>query len=140
MTDNSEEAEVKITDFGLSKVFDDHSHVMQTPCGTPGYIAPEVLLMRSYCRGLQSDHPGALADAKGACEQGFEGACTVVPKLEGRLEWIEQKTRELETEKAAAEAAESRHLIAAWRGESGVYDELQLVDTRLENILTTCRQ
>jgi len=39
---------VKITDFGLSQVFDDHSQVMQTPCGTPGYIAPEVLLMGGY--------------------------------------------------------------------------------------------
>ena len=48
MTDETENAEVKITDFGLSKVFDDHSTVMQTPCGTPGYIAPEVLQMAGY--------------------------------------------------------------------------------------------
>jgi calcium/calmodulin-dependent protein kinase I len=48
MTDDSETAEVKITDFGLSKVFDEQSQVMQTPCGTPGYIAPEVLLMKGY--------------------------------------------------------------------------------------------
>jgi len=48
MADETENAEVKITDFGLSKVFDDHSTVMQTPCGTPGYIAPEVLQMAGY--------------------------------------------------------------------------------------------
>jgi len=48
MTDHTEEAEVKITDFGLSKVFDAQTQVMQTPCGTPGYIAPEVLLMVGY--------------------------------------------------------------------------------------------
>jgi len=48
MTDTTENAEVKITDFGLGKVFDAHSEVMQTPCGTPGYIAPEVLMMKGY--------------------------------------------------------------------------------------------
>jgi len=48
MTDNSSAAEVKITDFGLSKFFDEQSRVMQTPCGTPGYIAPEVLRMKGY--------------------------------------------------------------------------------------------
>jgi len=48
MTDDTPDAECKITDFGLSKAFDEHSQVMQTPCGTPGYIAPEVLLMKGY--------------------------------------------------------------------------------------------
>ena len=73
MTDGSPNAEVKITDFGaprrrppprraarrprrppaapragLSKFFDEQSAVMQTPCGTPGYIAPEVLHMKGY--------------------------------------------------------------------------------------------
>ena len=40
--------QVKITDFGLSKFFDEQSTVMKTPCGTPGYIAPEVLHMKGY--------------------------------------------------------------------------------------------
>jgi len=48
MTDKTSSAECKITDFGLSKFFDAQSQVMQTPCGTPGYIAPEVLRMRGY--------------------------------------------------------------------------------------------
>merc|ERR1712216_368114 len=43
-----ENAEVKITDFGLSKALDEQTAVMQTPCGTPGYIAPEVLHMQGY--------------------------------------------------------------------------------------------
>lgn len=42
MGSKSLDAEVKITDFGLSKFFDEQSNVMKTPCGTPGYIAPEV--------------------------------------------------------------------------------------------------
>merc|ERR1719240_782885 len=48
MTSGAPDAEVKITDFGLSKAFDAQSQVMQTPCGTPGYIAPEVLRMKGY--------------------------------------------------------------------------------------------
>jgi len=41
MADDTPDSEVKITDFGLSKAFDEQTQVMQTPCGTPGYIAPE---------------------------------------------------------------------------------------------------
>ena len=48
MTGTGDDAQVKITDFGLSKFFDEQSSTMKTPCGTPGYIAPEVLLMRGY--------------------------------------------------------------------------------------------
>jgi calcium/calmodulin-dependent protein kinase I len=48
MTDKGDDAEVKITDFGLSKFFDEQSAVMKTSCGTPGYIAPEVLKMKGY--------------------------------------------------------------------------------------------
>ena len=45
---SQKDAVVKITDFGLSKFFDEQSSLMKTPCGTPGYIAPEVLHMRGY--------------------------------------------------------------------------------------------
>jgi len=48
MASKEPNAEVKITDFGLSKFFDEQSSLMKTPCGTPGYIAPEVLHMRGY--------------------------------------------------------------------------------------------
>ncbi|XP_002736839.1 calcium/calmodulin-dependent protein kinase type IV-like [Saccoglossus kowalevskii] len=40
--DTSEDALLKIADFGLSKIMSD-SVTMQTVCGTPGYCAPEVL-------------------------------------------------------------------------------------------------
>mmetsp|Transcript_18315 Transcript_18315/g.53410 ORF Transcript_18315/g.53410 Transcript_18315/m.53410 type:complete len:319 (+) Transcript_18315:62-1018(+) len=48
MSDETKDAIVKITDFGLSKITDGHSVLMKTPCGTPGYIAPEVLHMKGY--------------------------------------------------------------------------------------------
>ncbi|KAJ1632493.1 kinase-like domain-containing protein [Pavlovales sp. CCMP2436] len=50
MTHDGKDAAVKITDFGLSKITDGHSSMMKTPCGTPGYIAPEVLHMKGYGR------------------------------------------------------------------------------------------
>ena len=51
LKDTSEAAVVKITDFGLSKIFSDDAAgevVMKTACGTPGYVAPEVLMHETY--------------------------------------------------------------------------------------------
>ncbi|KAI9271308.1 kinase-like domain-containing protein, partial [Sporodiniella umbellata] len=39
-----EDSDLLITDFGLSKLLKDHDQVLTTACGTPGYVAPEVLL------------------------------------------------------------------------------------------------
>jgi len=42
-----DDTEVKIADFGLSKIID-KDKMMQTACGTPGYVAPEVLNAEGY--------------------------------------------------------------------------------------------
>ncbi|KAJ1513725.1 hypothetical protein HMI55_005285 [Coelomomyces lativittatus] len=47
--DKSSNARIMISDFGLSKIFDD-VEVMRTACGTPGYVAPEVLRRQGYTR------------------------------------------------------------------------------------------
>lgn len=43
----SPSATIKLSDFGLSKVLDT-KQMMQTCCGTPGYVAPEVLSYKGY--------------------------------------------------------------------------------------------
>lgn len=41
-SDETDEAQVKIADFGLAKVVTEANN-MKTACGTPGYVAPEIL-------------------------------------------------------------------------------------------------
>lgn len=45
-----EESKIMISDFGLSKMED--SGIMATACGTPGYVAPEVLAQKPYVAKL----------------------------------------------------------------------------------------
>ncbi|CAJ1051839.1 calcium/calmodulin-dependent protein kinase type 1D-like isoform X1 [Xyrichtys novacula] len=45
-----ENAKIMISDFGLSKTLE-HG-VMSTACGTPGYVAPEVLAQRPYSKAV----------------------------------------------------------------------------------------
>uniref|UniRef100_A0A6B2LAP7 Protein kinase domain-containing protein n=1 Tax=Arcella intermedia TaxID=1963864 RepID=A0A6B2LAP7_9EUKA len=46
LEDESTSTRVKLSDFGLSRIFDDSS--MNTACGTPGYVAPEILRAQGY--------------------------------------------------------------------------------------------
>ncbi|XP_078040319.1 calcium/calmodulin-dependent protein kinase I isoform X2 [Augochlora pura] len=45
-----EDSKIMISDFGLSKMED--SGVMETACGTPGYVAPEVLAQKPYGKAV----------------------------------------------------------------------------------------
>ncbi|XP_041465299.1 calcium/calmodulin-dependent protein kinase type IV-like [Lytechinus variegatus] len=47
----SDEAPLKLADFGLSKIMD-QDVFMKTVCGTPGYCAPEVLHGKAYHMGV----------------------------------------------------------------------------------------
>lgn len=43
-------ATIKISDFGLARFVDPAKHVLaSTTCGTPGYVAPEILKSEKYC-------------------------------------------------------------------------------------------
>eukprot|EP00658_Telonema_sp_P-2_P038018 TRINITY_DN27330_c0_g1_i4.p1 TRINITY_DN27330_c0_g1~~TRINITY_DN27330_c0_g1_i4.p1 ORF type:complete len:394 (-),score=127.73 TRINITY_DN27330_c0_g1_i4:362-1543(-) len=41
-------SQVKLTDLGLAKIRDAQAAQMMTPCGTPSYVAPEVLQQKGY--------------------------------------------------------------------------------------------
>lgn len=45
-----DDTNIKVTDFGLSRIFleRDAPEMMKTACGTPGYVAPEVLDCKGY--------------------------------------------------------------------------------------------
>ena len=43
---------IKIADFGFARFYEDD--IMTTACGTPGYVAPEILSGRGY--GLEVDY------------------------------------------------------------------------------------
>jgi len=43
---------IMVTDFGLAKLIDDEA-ALKTACGTPNYVAPEILMQRGY--GKQVD-------------------------------------------------------------------------------------
>ncbi|XP_071961546.1 calcium/calmodulin-dependent protein kinase type 1D-like [Antedon mediterranea] len=45
-----EDAKIMISDFGLSKM--EESGDMSTACGTPGYVAPEVLMQKPYGKAI----------------------------------------------------------------------------------------
>ena len=47
-TADDENAKLMITDFGLSKILKHHDDILMTACGTPGYVAPEVLLQTGH--------------------------------------------------------------------------------------------
>eukprot|EP00475_Leptophrys_vorax_P013430 TRINITY_DN19838_c0_g1_i3.p2 TRINITY_DN19838_c0_g1~~TRINITY_DN19838_c0_g1_i3.p2 ORF type:complete len:360 (+),score=107.61 TRINITY_DN19838_c0_g1_i3:79-1080(+) len=47
-SDTTQNAVIKITDFGLAKFLSTATETMSTPCGTPGYVAPEILKNEKY--------------------------------------------------------------------------------------------
>lgn len=49
-----------VSDFGLSKIFSDEE-AMKTACGTPGYVAPEVLRRHGYGKEVDLWSMGVIA-------------------------------------------------------------------------------
>ncbi|VDO50842.1 unnamed protein product [Haemonchus placei] len=54
-----EDSKIMVSDFGLSKTED--SGVMATACGTPGYVAPEVLQQKPYGKAVDVWSIGVIA-------------------------------------------------------------------------------
>ncbi|KAF7659774.1 hypothetical protein LDENG_00293170 [Lucifuga dentata] len=55
-----EDSKIMISDFGLSKI-EGVGSVMSTACGTPGYVAPEVLAQRPYSKAVDCWSIGVIA-------------------------------------------------------------------------------
>lgn len=54
LTEKSLKADLKVADFGLSKLIRGHKHLMKTVCGTWAYCAPEVIAHHPY--GVEVDN------------------------------------------------------------------------------------
>ena len=52
--DTSEDSKIMISDFGLSKNLGFGNDIMHTACGTPGYVAPEVLHRKPYGKAIDA--------------------------------------------------------------------------------------
>lgn len=48
LVDKKDDANLKIADFGFAKKHDSLTEVLKTQCGTPGYVAPEILKSSPY--------------------------------------------------------------------------------------------
>ncbi|KAK7117338.1 hypothetical protein R3I94_022789 [Phoxinus phoxinus] len=57
----NEESKIMISDFGLSKMEDATNDIMSTACGTPGYVAPEVLAQKPYSKAVDCWSIGVIA-------------------------------------------------------------------------------
>ncbi|XP_048862520.1 calcium/calmodulin-dependent protein kinase type 1D isoform X1 [Brienomyrus brachyistius] len=55
-----DESKIMISDFGLSKM-EGTGDVMSTACGTPGYVAPEVLAQKPYSKAVDCWSIGVIA-------------------------------------------------------------------------------
>lgn len=48
----TDDTSIKLADLGFAKLFSTQSPLMTTPCGTPGYVAPEILSGKPYEAGV----------------------------------------------------------------------------------------
>lgn len=53
MTESRRDAAVKVADYGFAKVVRPGTRPLLTPCGTPGYVAPEILKGKGH--GVDAD-------------------------------------------------------------------------------------
>jgi serine/threonine protein kinase len=54
------EGNIKVTDFGLSKIINNENNRAYTICGTPEYLAPEILMQKGYDKSVDWWSLGAL--------------------------------------------------------------------------------
>uniref|UniRef100_A0A8C9DF40 Calcium/calmodulin dependent protein kinase ID n=1 Tax=Prolemur simus TaxID=1328070 RepID=A0A8C9DF40_PROSS len=67
-----EESKIMISDFGLSKM-EGKGDVMSTACGTPGYVAPEVLAQKPYSKAVDCWSIGVIYITQNLSSAMFKG-------------------------------------------------------------------
>jgi len=63
---------VSIADFGLATIFEE-GKVLQRGCGSPGYVAPEILNKEGYCTQADMFSIGAILHVLLAGRKVFSG-------------------------------------------------------------------
>lgn len=61
LREKEEPSEIVISDFGLSKFIPEDGHLLMTACGSPQYVAPEVLLGKGYDAAVDVWSGGVIA-------------------------------------------------------------------------------
>lgn len=61
LREKKEPSEIVISDFGLSRFLPDDGHLLMTACGSPQYVAPEVLLGKGYDAAVDIWSGGVIA-------------------------------------------------------------------------------
>ena len=57
----ADDSKIMISDFGLSKMGIEDTATLATACGTPGYVAPEVLRRKPYGKAVDCWSLGVIA-------------------------------------------------------------------------------
>eukprot|EP01130_Rhizamoeba_saxonica_P003222 TRINITY_DN1378_c0_g1_i2.p1 TRINITY_DN1378_c0_g1~~TRINITY_DN1378_c0_g1_i2.p1 ORF type:complete len:343 (-),score=64.66 TRINITY_DN1378_c0_g1_i2:111-1139(-) len=60
LRDKSPDSPIKIADFGLSRIYSPNTFVLSTACGTPGYVAPEIIEAEGYDQAVDSWSAGVV--------------------------------------------------------------------------------
>jgi len=68
------DSKIKLTDFGLSKIRNHHFELMQTRCGTPTYVAPEVIGGEDYDIRVDNWSLGVILYVLLHCQYPFMGS------------------------------------------------------------------
>ena len=85
LENDSKDAAIKVADFGLARMISGKD-MMKTACGTPGYVAPEVLQNKGYSsERLTCGPPASSSTSCSAASARGGAACALRPDPQGQV-------------------------------------------------------